>query len=330
MRFLVTGGAGYVGSHCVAALLDRGHEVVVIDDLSRGHRAALLPGVVLIEGRLSDPATLARAFAAGPFAAVFHFAALTLVGESMAEPLHYFAENLGEGIALLRAALAAGVRRFIFSSTANLFGAPAAMPITEETPLAPASPYGESKLMFERILEWAGRIHGLRHAALRYFNAAGADPGGRLGEDHEPETHLIPLAIDAALGRRPPLTLFGTDYPTPDGTCIRDYIHVSDLATAHLAALEALETLADGEGRAYNLGTGHGHSVREVIAAVERVSGRRVPVVEGPRRPGDPAVLVASSARLARETGWRPRFIRLDDIVATAHAWRLAHPNGYR
>jgi UDP-glucose 4-epimerase len=327
MRFLVTGGAGYVGSHCVAALCDRGHEVVVIDDLSRGHRAALLPGVELIEGRLSDPATLARALARGPFAAVFHFAALTLVGESMAAPLRYFSENLGEGLALLQAALDAGIRRFVFSSTANLFGAPAEMPITEETPLAPASPYGESKFMFERILAWAERIHGLRYAALRYFNAAGADPEGRLGEDHEPETHLIPLAIDAALGRRPPLTLFGTDYPTPDGTCIRDYIHVSDLATAHLAALEALE---QGGSRAYNLGTGKGHSVREVIAAVERVSGRKVPVVEGARRPGDPAVLVASSARLERETGWRPRFSALDEIIATAYAWRLAHPDGYR
>ncbi len=325
-RFLVTGGAGYVGSHCVATLLDRGHQVVVIDDLSRGHREAVLEGAVLIEGRCGDPATLARAFALGPFDAVLHFAAHSLVGESMAEPFPYFRDNVGEGIALLEAALAAGVRRFVLSSTANLFGAPAEMPITEDTPLAPASPYGESKFFFERILAWADRIFGLRYATLRYFNAAGADPAGRLGEDHDPETHLIPLALDAALGRRPPLTIFGTDYPTPDGTCIRDYIHVSDLATAHLAALEAI---ARGS-RAYNLGTGHGYSVREVIAAVERVTGRRVPVIEGARRAGDPPVLVASSARIQAETGWQPRFTTLDEIIATAHAWRLAHPDGYR
>jgi len=324
-RFLVTGGAGYVGSHLVADLCDQGAQVVVLDDFSTGHREALPEAARLITGSLGDAAALAAAFAEGPFDAVFHFAARSLVGESMRVPLDYFRANVGHGLALIDAALAHGVRRFVLSSTASLFGEAAEIPITEASPLQPSSPYGESKLMLERALFWADRVHGLKSACLRYFNAAGADPAGRLGEDHRPETHLIPLAIDAALGLGPELTIFGTDHPTPDGTCIRDYIHVSDLARAHLAALARLE----GGSVAYNLGTGHGHSVRAVIAAVERVSGRAVPARAGPRRPGDPPILVASPARIQAETSWRPRFPDLHEIVRTAHAWRRDHPKGY-
>ncbi len=324
-RFLVTGGAGYVGSHLVAALIERGDEVVVVDNLRQGHRAAVLAGARLIEADLADAPRLDAILADGPWHAVFHFAALSLVGESMAQPFRYLLDNGATGIALIAACVRHGVTRFVLSSTANLFGTPARIPIDEEAAIDPSSPYGESKLMIERALFWAGRVHGLRSACLRYFNAAGADPAGRLGEDHDPETHLIPIAIDAALGRRPPLTVFGTDYATPDGTCIRDYIHVADLADAHLRALARLE-----EGSViYNLGNGRGHSVRDVVRAVEAVTGRRVPLLEGARRAGDPPVLVAASERINRETGWQPRYPDLADICRTAYAWRLAHPQGY-
>jgi len=324
-NFLVTGGAGYVGSHLVAALLDRGASVVVLDDLRQGHRAAVLPGAALVVGDAGDRAVLDRLFAAEAFDAVFHFASLSLVGESMRAPFRYLEENAVTALHLIEAAVRHGVERFVLSSTANLFGTPAEMPITETAAADPGSPYGESKRMIERALVWAERIHGLRSASLRYFNAAGADPAGRLGEDHDPETHLLPLVIDAALGRRPPLTVFGTDYDTPDGTCIRDYIHVSDLAEAHLLALGRL----DHGSAVYNLGNGEGHSVRQVIAAVEQASGLRVPVEYGPRRAGDPPVLVAGSARLRAETGWTPRFPALPDIVRTAFTWHQAHPSGY-
>jgi UDP-glucose 4-epimerase len=324
-RYLVTGGAGYVGSHVVLAMLDRGDDVVVVDDLSKGHAAAVPAGARLLAGRCEDPAVLATAFAHGPFDAVLHFAALSLVGESMQRPMRYMAENLATTLALAEATVASGCRRFVISSTAALFGFPDRIPIDEEQRLGPVSPYGESKLMCERALDWADRLHGLRFASLRYFNAAGADPGGRAGEDHDPETHLVPLAIDAALGLRGPLTVFGTDYPTPDGTGIRDYVHVTDLAEAHLQVLPLL----DQGSRRYNLGNGRGYSVREVIDTVGRIAGRPVPHMLGPRRPGDPAVLVASSAKLRAETGWTPRFPDLEDIVRTAHAWRVAHPQGY-
>jgi len=324
-RYLVTGGAGYVGSHLVLALVDRGDQVVVLDDLRQGHRAAVPAGAELVVADLADRRRLAEVFAAWRFEAVFHFAALSLVGESMREPLRYCRENIANSLGLAEAAVRAGCLRFVFSSTANLFGAPERQPIPEDAPLAPASAYGESKLMVERALAWAEQVHGLRFAALRYFNAAGADPQGRIGEDHEPETHLIPLVIGAALGTRPPLTVFGADYPTPDGTCIRDYVHVSDLAEAHLRVLGRLE---QGSCR-YNLGNGTGYSVRQVIEAVERIGGRPVPYRIGPRRPGDPAILVASSEALCRDTGWRPRFPALDDIVRTAWAWHERHPNGY-
>ncbi len=325
MRLLVTGGAGYVGSHIVWALHDRGDEVVVYDSLRQGHREALPGAVRLVEAELADEATLDAVLADGPWDGVLHFAALSLVGESMQRPFHYMTENAGLGIRLIDACVRHGVDRFILSSTAALFGNPETTPITETTRIDPGSPYGESKLMIERALHWADRIHGLRYACLRYFNAAGADPDGRSGEDHRPESHLIPLVIDAALGLRPEIVVFGDDYPTPDGTCIRDYVHVSDLAQAHLAALARL----DQGSVTYNLGSGTGHSVLDVIRSVERVSGRAVPRRIVDRRPGDPAVLVASSERIRAETGWTPRFTALDDIVATALAWRRRNPNGY-
>ena len=325
MRVLVTGGAGFVGSHTVLALVGRGDEVVVLDNLRQGHRGAVPDGARLLVGDLGDQALLDQVLGETRFDAVFHFAALSLVGESMRLPFLYFRQNAGLGTALIESCVRHGVGRFILSSTAALFGNPDTIPITEATRIDPGSPYGESKLMIERTLHWADRVHGLRSACLRYFNAAGADPAGRAGEDHDPETHLIPLLIDAVLGRRPPITVFGSDYDTPDGTCIRDYVHVSDLADAHLAALGRL----DYESVTYNLGSGTGHSVRAVIRSVERVAGRPVPIVEGDRRPGDPAVLVASSDRIRAETGWTPRFTDLDETVATAFRWRDAHPNGY-
>ena len=244
----------------------------------------------------------------------------------MREPFRYIASNVGTGVRLIEACVRHRVPRFVLSSTAALFGLPERLPIDEDTRIDPGSPYGESKVMLERTLLWADRVHGLRSACLRYFNAAGADPGGRLGEDHNPETHLIPLVIDTALGRRPDIAVFGHDWPTPDGTCIRDYVHVADLADAHLRVLPVL----DHRSAVYNLGNGQGHSVLEVIEAVRRVSGRPVSVRMAERRPGDPAVLVASSARIQRETGWQPRFAAIDDIVRTALAWREAHPTGNR
>ena len=324
-RYLVTGGAGFVGSHVVLSLADRGNRVVVLDNLRQGHRAAVPNDVPLIEADLADAATLDAVLADGPWDAVLHFAALSLVGESMREPYRYLLENGLNGVRLIEACVRHRLNRFVLSSTANLFGSPIRIPIDETEAIDPGSPYGESKWMIERALRWADRIHGLRSACLRYFNAAGADPDARLGEDHDPETHLIPLAIDAALGRIPPLTIFGTDYATPDGTCVRDYVHVTDLADAHLRALNRL----DESSVTYNLGNGLGSSVRQVIQAVQDVTGRPVPHQEGPRRPGDPATLVASSDLIRYQTGWAPRFGALHDIVRTAVAWREAHPAGY-
>jgi UDP-glucose 4-epimerase len=324
-RFLVTGGAGYVGSHLVAALLDRGHRVTVLDNLRTGHAAAVPSAASLVTADLDAADTLDAVLADGPWDAVFHFASLSQVGESMRMPMRYLLENAANGIRLIDACVRHGVERFVFSSTAALFNLNSDAPIPEDAPIDPQSAYGDSKWMIERALRWAGQVHGLRYACLRYFNAAGADPAGRLGEDHRPESHLVPLVIDAALGRRSALDVFGDDYPTPDGTCIRDYVHVSDLASAHLLALEALN-----KGPVvWNLGNGAGHSVRQVIAAVERVSGLKVPYRIVSRRAGDAAVLVASSAR-AQQAGWRPEHDDLDDIVGSAFAWRKAHPNGYQ
>ncbi|HET6307331.1 MAG TPA: UDP-glucose 4-epimerase GalE [Rhodopila sp.] len=323
-RFLVTGGAGYVGSHLVAALLDRGDEVTVLDNLRTGHRAAVPSQARLVLGDLAEIDPLDTLLGDGRWDAVFHFASLSQVGESMRMPMRYLLDNAANGMRLIDACVRHGVGRFVLSSTAALFNVESDAPIPEEARIDPQSAYGDSKWMIERALRWAGQVHGLRSACLRYFNAAGADPAGRLGEDHRPESHLIPLVIDAALGRRAALDVFGDDYPTPDGTCIRDYVHVSDLASAHLLAVEAL-----GQGDVvWNLGNGAGHSVKQVIAAVERVSGLKVPYRVVARRAGDAAVLVASSRR-AQLAGWRPVHGDLDDIVATAFAWRKAHPDGY-
>lgn len=324
-RFVVTGGAGFVGSHLVLALMQQGAEVVVVDNLVQGHRDAVLAPARLVVGDAADPAVLDAAFAGGPVEAVFHFAARSLVGESMKKPVSYLRDNLAVSLSVAEAAIAHGCRKFVFSSTANLFGLPETLPIDETATIDPGSPYGESKYLVERSLTWLDKTQGLRSACLRYFNAAGADPDGRLGEDHRPETHLIPIVIDAALGRRGPVEIFGEDYPTPDGTCIRDYVHVADLADAHLRVLGAL----DQQSVRYNLGVGAGFSVREVIHSVERVSGRKVPHQVGPRRPGDPAALVASPAALSRDLGWSPAWTELDRVIETALRWRELHPDGY-
>jgi UDP-glucose 4-epimerase len=323
-RFLVTGGAGYVGSHLVAALRDRGDTAVVLDNLSIGHHQAVPDDVQLIEADLADATAIDAVLKQGPWDAVFHFAALSQVGVSMREPLRYLMENAGNGIRLVDACVRHGVERFVLSSTAALFNATGDGPIPADALIDPQSAYGESKWMIERALRWASQVHGMRHAFLRYFNAAGADPQGRLGEDHRPETHLMPLAIDAALGRRPPLTVFGSDYPTRDGTCVRDYIHVTDLAAAHLLAFDAMAE----RDVCWNLGNGAGYSVMEVLQAVERVSGRPVPHIVSDRRSGDAASLVAS-AEPALSAGWQPKYAALDDIVRTAFLWRQAHPTGY-
>ncbi|MGE0454173.1 MAG: UDP-glucose 4-epimerase GalE [Vicinamibacteria bacterium] len=325
MKVLVTGGAGYIGSHASRELLEAGHEVSILDDLSTGHREALPAAARFVLGDIGDASALRQGLdGAG---AVMHFAALAYVGDSMRDPASYYRTNLGKGLALLWAALDAGVERFVFSSTCATYGEPVRLPMDESHPQQPINPYGATKLAFERALQDHALASPLRVIALRYFNAAGAHPDGSLGEHHDPEPHLIPLAIDAALGRRPGLTIFGDDYDTPDGTCVRDYVHVVDLARAHVQALAAL-----GSGprfRAFNLGTERGSSVREVVEAVARVSGRGVPVSIGPRRAGDPPRLVASSARAQAELGFRPRY-SLEDSVESAFRWRLAHPQGYR
>jgi UDP-glucose 4-epimerase len=327
-RVLITGGAGYVGSVSAAAFIAGGHEVVVLDDLSTGHRAAAPAGATLHEGSYVDGQALARLLETERIEAILHCAARSLVGESIVEPARYFRENVAGGVALLDAARAAGVERLVFSSTAAVYGVPDATPIPEDAPLRPINPYGESKRAFESALAWYGRAYGLRSVSLRYFNVAGAT--AELGEDHEPETHLIPNVLRAVDGG-PGLTVFGDDYPTADGTCVRDYIHVSDLADAHLLALAAT---APGDPRTdeplvCNLGNGGGFSVRQVLAAAESIVGRVVPHAIGPRRLGDPPVLVASASRAAALLGWRPLRTGLDEMVGSAWAWRQAHPGGY-
>ena len=325
MRVLVTGGAGYIGSHAVRLLLARGHDVWVFDDLSNGHRKAV-PADRLIVGGLAETPRLDHALLAHRIEAVLHFAAYCYVGESVTDPGKYYQNNLVNTLNLLECARRQGIGRFVFSSTAATYGVPEKVPITEDAPQQPINPYGAGKLAVERVLADYAAAYGWGYAALRYFNAAGASSDGAIGEDHDPETHLIPLAIQAALGIRPHLDVFGTDYPTPDGTCVRDYIHVEDLAEAHLLALERLEP---GKGLRYNLGTGRGYSVREVIQTVEAVTGKRVPVREVPRRGGDPPVLVASADKIRRELGWQPRFTELRPIIETAWSWHRAHPRGY-
>jgi UDP-glucose-4-epimerase GalE len=318
-HLLVTGGAGYIGCHALRALQRAGHSAVVFDDLRAG-RAALVHDAPLVRGDVRDRDALARVFAEhGPFDGILHFAALLSVPESVANPLLYYSNNVMGSALLLETALAAGTRAFVLSSTAAVYGHPKQQPIPEDVPLAPINPYGASKMMVERMLADAETAHGLRWAALRYFNASGADPAGDLGECHDPETHLIPVALEAAAGLRDTLPLYGTDYPTRDGTCVRDYVHVSDLATGHVLALEAL--LAGKSVGARNLATGNGVTNRELLAAVERVTGRRVPVQNAARRPGDPPELVADASRFRRELGWEPRHSDLDTIVATAWKW---------
>jgi UDP-glucose-4-epimerase GalE len=325
VKVLVTGGAGYIGSHAVRELRDAGHRVTVLDDLSQGHRAAVPADVPMVTADLGDAAAVEQA--ADGADAVMHFAGRLSVAESVAEPFRYYSNNVAKGLVLLSVMESAGVRRIVFSSTCATYGMPVRVPMDEDHPQAPINPYGTTKRAFENALADYAGAGRLRAVALRYFNAAGCHPDGSLGEDHEPEEHLIPRAIDAALGRTAELTIHGEDYDTPDGTCIRDYIHVHDLARAHLLALEAMDR---GEAfKAYNLGTGEGVSVREVLKSVERVSGRKVPARVGPRRPGDPPRLVASAERAARDLGFRPAHPALDAIVETAYRWRKAHPRGY-
>ena len=324
MKVLVTGGAGYIGSAVVHHLVEGGDQVVVFDDLSQGHRAAVHPDATLVEGRLEDRGLIGRLMAEHRPEGILHFASQTLVGESMEKPFLHLGDNVRNGLNLLESAVDHGVRRFILSSTANLFGLPERIPIDEETRIEPGSPYGESKFILERILRWMDDRFGLRYAALRYFNAAGA-VSPDLGEDHDPETHLVPIVLQCALGQREQVTIYGDDYDTPDGTCVRDYVHVADLADAHIRALRAL----DRGSRTYNLGSGRGFSVREVIETCRAVTGHPIPAVVGPRRPGDPATLVASSDRIRAELGWAPRFGELRQIVESAWAWHVAHPRGY-
>jgi UDP-glucose 4-epimerase len=321
MKILVVGGAGYIGSVCAELLLDAGHTVSVFDNLSEGHRAAIDSRVEFVECDLEDRQSVERLLVRRRPDAVMHFAANALVGESMQNPSKYFRNNVANGLNLLDAMVEAGVRKLIFSSTCAIFGPPDRVPIDETMPTRPINPYGESKLAFEKILRWYDQIHGLKFVSLRYFNAAGASE--KFGEDHRVETHLIPNVLKVALGEKPAVEIFGTDYETPDGTCIRDYIHIVDLAQAHILALGA------SKSEFYNLGTGGGSSVREVIDACRNVTGRKIDIVEKPRRPGDPPRLIASSEKIQRELGWKPQFQSLDAIIDSAWKWHQKFPRGY-
>lgn len=324
MKVLVTGGAGYIGSVVVAELVAAGDEVIVVDNLSQGHRAAVHPAAVFVEGDLADRALLAETMAAHRPEAIMHFASNTLVGESVEKPFMYLGDNVTNGLNLLQSAVAYGVGRFILSSTANLFDDPEQIPIRADERIVPGSPYGESKHMLERLLHWMDKIYDVRYAALRYFNACGA-ASADLGEDHDPETHLIPLVLQVALGQREKIVIFGDDYETADGTCVRDYVHVLDLADAHIRALRAL----DGGSRRYNLGNGRGFSVKEVVETARRVTGHPIPAEVGPRRPGDPATLIADSDRIKEELGWQPHYPDLYGIIESAWKWHSKHPHGY-
>jgi len=324
MRVLVTGGAGYIGSVVTEQLIGDGHEVVVYDNLSKGHRAAVVDGAELVNADLTDVETLNQTLQERKIEAVIHMAASSLVGESVEHPGKYYQNNVVAGLGLLEAMVTCDVKRLVFSSTAAVYGEPEAQPIAESAPSNPTNPYGETKLAFEHALKWFDRAHGMRFASLRYFNAAGATEN--CGEDHDPETHIIPITLQVAAGKRSHVEIYGDDYPTSDGTCIRDYIHVIDLARAHIQALEAL----DEGSRIYNLGCGGaGYSVREVIDTAQRVTGKETPTRFGPRRPGDPAILVASSDRIKTELGWRPQYQDLGLIIESAWRWMQRHPNGY-
>jgi UDP-glucose 4-epimerase len=327
MNVLVVGGAGYIGSHCVRQLIAAGHRPVVLDNLVYGHRAAVAPGVAFFQFDLGDEVSVEKLLRVEKIELVMHFAAYCYVGESVTDPLKYYFNNEVGTLHLLRAMLAAGVKKFVFSSTCATYGTPATLPIVETMPQAPINPYGQTKLDVENALKAVALAHGLSFAAFRYFNAAGASEDGGIGEDHTPETHLIPLAFDAATGRRPQIEIFGTDYPTPDGTCLRDYVHVDDLSRAHIAVFAKLAP--PGTVLFYNLGTGRPTSNREVVRAVEKATGKKIKVVEGPRRAGDPAALYADSSKAQRELGWKPQFPDIDSIVATAWKWHASHPGGY-
>jgi UDP-glucose 4-epimerase len=326
MKVLVTGGAGYIGSHVVEALVERDHEVVVFDNLTAGHREAVHPNATLIIGDLLNEDDLRAVFADHTFDGVMHFASHIQVGESMKNPFKYFRDNVFAVTYLLEHAIEAGIRRFILSSTANLYDNPQQMPITETEKVIPGSVYGETKQSAERLLYWMDQIYGLKYACLRYFNASGAHPSGHIGEDHSPETHLIPLVLQVALGQREKIMMFGEDYDTPDGTCVRDYVHVMDLADAHIRALIALE---DGQSRLYNLGSGNGYSVKEVIEVAREVTGHPIPAEAAPRRAGDLPALVADSTKIKRELGWEPQYDSLKQIIETAWRWHNTHPQGY-
>ena len=320
-KVCVTGGAGYIGSICVEQLLEEGHHVTVFDNLSEGHRSAVDERATFVRGDLAERTNLLNAIRAAKAEAIIHFAASALVGESMTHPSKYFRNNVANGLNLLEAAVEAGVKKLVFSSTCATYGPPDSIPITEDLPQRPINPYGESKLMFERILQWWRQIHGLEFVAFRYFNAAGATR--RFGEHHRVETHLIPNVLKVPLGLAAHCEVFGDDYPTSDGTCVRDYIHTIDLAAAHIAAL------TPGKAGFFNLGNGAGYSVREVIETCEKVCGRSIPVVMKPRRAGDPPTLIASAEKAARELGWKPKLSGLDQIIASAWQWHLEHPTGY-
>jgi UDP-glucose 4-epimerase len=315
LRIFVTGGAGYIGGTVAQLLLDQKHQVTIYDNLCHGHRSMVPARADFIQGELSDRAQLEKLLSTG-FDGVMHFAALIEAGESMQKPEIYFRNNSASTLSLFEAMLATGVNRLVFSSTAAVYGEPQSTPIREDDPLRPTNAYGESKLVVEQMLSWINRAHGFRYASLRYFNVAGAIPGR--GEAHEPESHIIPLILDVALGRRSSIKIFGQDYPTPDGTCVRDYIHVNDLARAHLLAFEALK---DHDKLIYNLGNGRGFTVREVVESARRVTGHPIPVIEEERRPGDPAVLIASSEKIGKELGWKPVYSELDTIIASAWEW---------
>lgn len=326
MKVLVAGGAGYIGSHVTLELSRRGHQPVVLDNLVKGHREAVQAGK-FFEGDISDKALVRKIIEEEKIEAAVHLCAYSLVGESVGEPAKYFHNNIGNGLVFLDTLREGGVNKFVFSSTAAVFGEPEQIPIPEDHPKNPTNPYGFSKLTFEGILKAYDHAYGMKYISLRYFNAAGADPEAPIGEDHQPESHLIPIVLQAALGMRPNIEIFGTDYPTPDGTCVRDYIHVNDLAQAHILALEALEK--GTSSTIYNLGNGQGYSNRQVIETAKMVTGLPIPVKEGPKRPGDPAELVASSKRIREELGWKPEYAQLEKIMETAWRWHKGHPKGY-
>jgi UDP-glucose 4-epimerase len=326
LKILVTGGAGYIGSICTAELLAAGHEPVVFDSLYQGHREAVPAGVPLVVGDLCDADAVKKLFDEHRgFDGIMHFASYTLVGESMQLPLKYLRDNLVAAANLLEQAVAHDVSRFILSSTANLFDDPAKMPIEPDERIVPGSPYGEGKFFLERMLHWFEKIYGMKYACLRYFNASGDTP--HRGEDHTPELHIIPIVLEVAMGKREKLTIFGNDYPTKDGTCVRDYVHVLDLAQAHILAMQALDTLGS---RKYNLGNGNGFTILELIETAEQITGREIPYEFGPRRAGDPAILIASSEKIRAELGWSPKYTSLEQILGSAWEWHSKHPNGYR